>query len=61
MTHYVCTGGCGGVSEDPGTCNNKSCMKYHNFLSVCHCTDGRHAEALEHPNVATDSKDQEQV
>ncbi len=57
MAHYICTGGCGGSSDDPGTCNNQSCMKYHQNLSACHCTDGQHEEAYEHPNVVVDSED----
>ncbi len=59
MAHYVCTGGCGGGSKTPGTCNNQECMKYHQPLAVCHCSDGSHKEAYEHPNVAIDEGDAE--
>ena len=45
MTHYVCTGGCGGVSENPGVCNAQSCSKFNMPLTECHCGDGNHNEA----------------
>lgn len=51
MTHYICTGGCGQVSDLPATCNEKACMKYHQPMTVCHCQDNKHAEAYENPNV----------
>lgn len=50
MTHYVCTGGCGGVSEQPAACQMKDCIKYEQAMAVCHCTDGQHAEAFANPN-----------
>ena len=42
MAHYVCTGECGGCSETPGTCQEKSCSKYGEKLEKCNCTDGTH-------------------
>lgn len=54
MTHYICTGGCGGVSDNPGVCNAKSCMKHDLPLTVCHCTDGKHEEAYSNPAVHSD-------
>jgi hypothetical protein len=50
MTHYICTGGCGTVSEHAGTCDVRDCMKYHNLLTVCHCQDQNHDEAYGSPN-----------
>jgi len=44
MTHYICTGGCEGVSDKPGTCQAKGCSKYHEPLTPCDCEDGLHAE-----------------
>lgn len=44
MTHYVCTGECGGVSEQPGTCQAESCSRYHQPLIECNCIDGQHEE-----------------
>lgn len=46
MTHYVCTGGCGGVSEKPGSCQTESCSLYGKPLVECNCADGQHAEAF---------------
>jgi hypothetical protein len=43
MTHYVCTGGCGGVSDKPGVCQTASCPLHHHELKPCDCTDGKHA------------------
>lgn len=42
MTHYICTGGCKGVSETPGTCNAEGCAKHNHPLETCDCTDGKH-------------------
>lgn len=40
--HYVCRGGCGGVSEEPGTCRKETCTRYRAPLEKCECEDGRH-------------------
>ncbi len=45
--HYVCTGGCEGVSEKPGVCQAPGCVKHEHPLIECNCTDGVHAEAYE--------------
>ena len=45
--HYVCTGGCGGVSQVPGVCQAPDCSKHNHQLVECNCTDGKHAEAFE--------------
>ena len=42
MMHYICTGGCEGVSNTPGTCQAKTCPKYGKLLSECNCSDGKH-------------------
>ena len=44
--HYVCTGGCEGVSEHPGTCQAETCAKHGEELTECNCQDGMHAEAM---------------
>jgi hypothetical protein len=60
MGHYVCTGGCGMVSDVPGTCQANDCIKYHTPLTVCYCTDGAHQEAFENPNaIATEEQTRE--
>lgn len=47
MTHYVCTGGCGGESDEPGVCEAEFCKKEGQLLTPCECTDGSHANAGE--------------
>jgi hypothetical protein len=46
MSHYVCTGGCGGVSETPGVCQAESCSLHNQPLKECNCTDGKHEEVF---------------
>ena len=53
--HYVCTGGCGFVSDKPGNCPTVGCYRYRNPLTECHCTDGKHNGLLE-KNVPDDMK-----
>ena len=50
MVHYVCTGGCGSVSDVPAACTVIDCIKHEMLMSACHCTDGQHKEAFENPN-----------
>jgi len=47
MIHYVCTGGCGGVSNSPGNCKAESCSLHGHLLTECNCQDGKHKEAFE--------------
>ncbi len=43
MKHYICIGGCGAVSENPGICADMNCPNHgHTFLE-CNCTDGLHS------------------
>ena len=44
MSHYVCTGGCGGESDSSGTCHAEGCIKEDQPLSECSCEDGMHDE-----------------
>ncbi|MEK7622072.1 MAG: hypothetical protein AAB415_02740 [Patescibacteria group bacterium] len=41
-THYVCTGGCGGVAEEPKVCETEGCAKQGELLVACDCTDNSH-------------------
>ncbi|NBD73602.1 hypothetical protein GVX82_00995 [Patescibacteria group bacterium] len=50
-THYVCTGGCGGVAPDASVCGTQHCPKEGIPLTECHCTDGRHFAAFEADGV----------
>ena len=49
MEHYVCTGGCKGVSGKPGVCQEKTCPKYGKPLDRCECADGLHAGVVPTP------------
>lgn len=40
--HYVCTGGCKGVSANTGTCQADTCSKHNQDLMECMCADGTH-------------------
>ncbi|MBI4079618.1 hypothetical protein HY414_00075 [Candidatus Kaiserbacteria bacterium] len=40
--HYICTGGCEGVSDKPGVCQAEDCPKHGQPLDECNCEDGRH-------------------
>lgn len=42
-THYICTGGCGGMSLNPGTCGTFDCANNGHDLKECACDDGLHA------------------
>jgi len=42
MTHYICKGGCNGVSDSPGTCQAKDCASHGKPLEACSCEDGKH-------------------
>ena len=42
MTHYICVGGCKGVSETPGVCQAKDCPEHSHPLKECDCADGEH-------------------
>ncbi len=40
--HYVCVGGCRGVSKTPGTCQAPDCANHNHQLVKCNCVDGLH-------------------
>ena len=40
--HYVCLGGCRGVSRVPGVCQAPDCANHQHELVKCDCTDGLH-------------------
>jgi protein PhnA len=42
MTHYICKGGCGGVSEEAGVCEADGCANQYELLEECNCEDGKH-------------------
>ncbi len=40
--HYICLGGCKGVSKVPGVCGAPDCANHTHELVPCDCTDERH-------------------
>ena len=42
MNHYICTGECAGISEQPGVCRSQTCSKRGQPLEECECRDGKH-------------------
>ncbi len=40
--HYICLGGCRGVSKVPGACKAPDCLDHDHALVKCECTDGLH-------------------
>ncbi len=40
--HYICLGGCRGVSKVPGVCQAPDCASHDHKLVECKCTDGLH-------------------
>ncbi len=58
MTHYICTGECNGISEQPGMCQAIDCSKHDEPLVTCECTDDQHNEHL-NPDDSGESTDGE--
>lgn len=42
MSHFICKGGCGGVSEVEGFCEADGCPNQWQPLEACDCEDGKH-------------------
>ena len=42
MTHYICKGGCKGVSDEFGFCGAEDCPSFGEVLEECECEDGKH-------------------
>lgn len=40
--HYICLGGCRGVSKYPGVCQAPDCENHNHELVLCECTNGLH-------------------
>lgn len=45
--HYICRGGCKGVSEHPGVCQDKECPNYGKPLEMCDCPNDWHKGAFD--------------
>lgn len=47
VRHYVCNGGCNGVSlDDDANCQAVDCPKHGKPLQLCTCSDEKHEEVL---------------
>lgn len=42
--HYICLGGCKGVSKVPGLCTSPNCANHEHNLVPCDCEDDKHHE-----------------
>lgn len=47
MVHYICTGGCKGVSDVAKTCDTAGCAHFGQPLAECNCADNKHHDAFE--------------
>lgn len=47
--HYICLGGCRGVSSKPGVCQSPGCVHQGHELVKCDCTDGLHHDFQKNP------------
>ena len=56
MTHYVCTGNCGGVSDHEKNCDTQSCSRFGQPLKECHCQDGKHEEVFQKQDTQQDKQ-----
>lgn len=46
MTHYVCTGTCGGTLAEMGVCEAEGCPAQWEMMTECRCTDGQHGKSV---------------
>ncbi|MDQ3076207.1 MAG: hypothetical protein M3Q34_03710 [bacterium] len=53
--HYICLGGCKGVSEHPGLCQSPDCMNHKHDLVECKCVDGNHNDFKKIENSVEDN------
>jgi len=42
--HYVCTGGCGQISDVYAKCTTRGCIRNRNPLTLCNCKNGKHGK-----------------
>lgn len=56
--HYICTGGCKGISDKPGVCQTEGCPKQGHPLELCDCAGGQHFGRLEVKHQERESSDE---
>lgn len=59
MSHYICTGGCGAVVENPGICQAMACPKHGQPLEQCDCSDNQHYGKVKSPVVAVEKSEEQ--
>ena len=52
IKHYICLGGCRGVSQAQGVCGAPSCINNNHTLVECSCTDGIHNNFIPTVNLS---------
>ena len=57
MSHFICKGGCGGVSEIDGFCETDGCSNQWQPLEDCNCLDGKHFVKNDEVGVKQITKD----
>lgn len=55
MTHYICTGGCRGLSDVPKACETPGCPHVGQALVACTCEDQQHNGAFDEPPAKEDT------
>ncbi len=46
MAHFICKGGCKGVSDEEGVCMADGCESQYEMLESCDCADGEHGMGI---------------
>ena len=60
MSHYICEGECGGVSDQPGVCQTEGCSRHSQPLVECRCENADSHEMHEtHDHTNPDAESQE--
>lgn len=49
--HYICLGGCKGVSKVPGVCQVENCVNHNHNLVECNCVDALHGGFKKKTNI----------
>lgn len=44
--HYICKGGCNGVSDEHGICMTDGCASQYEMLENCNCEDDKHGMGI---------------
>jgi len=61
MSHFICTGGCKGVSDHAGTCKAIDCDHFEQPLVPCECPDGQHGGAFDRLEKMGEEEEEDKV